>query len=134
MSMNLYVRATVKVVRHFNDGSTEESIERSTFNTWQTPTEATYKILGSGNPEKAYREYIREQFPEDMEETFWIREFPDYPVEPYTKEEIEQFFPNMDLDEFVNITLEKTERVVHEEELTQWLSLHKKWDIEWYAL
>lgn len=58
MSMNIKFLATRKVTFKAKDGKRRQSTQSEYFREWQTPTEVTYKIKASPNPEEAYKEYI----------------------------------------------------------------------------
>lgn len=65
MSMNIKFLATREVTFKGKDGKPRHSTQSEYFREWQTPTEVTYKIEASDNPEQAYKEYILNHYSED---------------------------------------------------------------------
>ena len=58
MSMNVFITAQREVTFKRKSGELGTNIQVEKFSAWQTPTDITYKILGSDDPINAYCEYI----------------------------------------------------------------------------
>lgn len=58
MSMNISIKAERKISYKDGKGKRKQDVQIAYFKAQQTPTDISYKIIGSDNPEAAYKDYI----------------------------------------------------------------------------
>ena len=114
MSMNLHLYAEVKATIHTNPPT--ETVVQHRFDLWQTPSYITYKCIRADFPKDAYIEWLKEQEPEDT-----------YKQPIYAKDDFLWTGPVVGHEDA------PTARVLHQQELEEWLEKHKDWKIIWDA-
>lgn len=58
MSMNIAIKAERKISYKDSSGKRRQDVQTEYFKVQQTPTDISYKIIGSSDPEAAYKDYI----------------------------------------------------------------------------
>lgn len=117
MSMNLYLRATLKVKPVFENPITLDKIYEliHSCRLWQTPTDVTNRILASSDIKQAYFDWVMSK---NIKETRNI----------YAETKYDPFCENPIAIEIVDCGQE------HIKEVENFLVTHVDWKIEWFSM
>jgi hypothetical protein len=98
MSMNVYITASRKITFKKKNGQRGGGIQTVKFDAWQTPTNVTYEIVKSADPQQAYTNWILTERSQDEDVLIYAEDdiFGEYvPVGRKTynpgKEHVEKF-------------------------------------------